>query len=121
MRIIKQRLIEMLPDASVFLDVDDLKSGRGAEYALGSSAWAARSCSSPYSSFRFLSKTWTPATASALSHGPASKSDDMWCVLRAAESFSWVGSVELPGEGQLCGAPRGQPEFTAVVGRAIVF
>ena len=36
MRIIKQRLIEMLPDASVFLDVDDLKSGRGAEYALRS-------------------------------------------------------------------------------------
>ena len=27
-----QRMIEMLPDASVFLDVDDLKEGKGAEY-----------------------------------------------------------------------------------------
>ena len=32
MRIVKQRLVEMLPDARVFLDVDDLKEGRGAEY-----------------------------------------------------------------------------------------
>ena len=32
MRIVKQRLLEMLPDALVFLDVDDLQVGRGAEY-----------------------------------------------------------------------------------------
>jgi len=32
MRIVKQRLREMTPDASVFLDVDDLKDGKGAEY-----------------------------------------------------------------------------------------
>lgn len=32
MRIVKQRLGEMLPEAGVFLDVDDLKTGRGAEY-----------------------------------------------------------------------------------------
>ena len=32
MRIVKQRLLEMLPDARVFLDVDDLKEGKGAEY-----------------------------------------------------------------------------------------
>ena len=33
MRVIKQRLIELLPDAKVFLDVDDLqrKVGKGAE------------------------------------------------------------------------------------------
>lgn len=27
-----QRLLEMLPDARVFLDVDDLRMGRGTEY-----------------------------------------------------------------------------------------
>ena len=32
MRVVKQRLIEMLPDAAVFLDVDDLAEGKGAEY-----------------------------------------------------------------------------------------
>ena len=32
MRICKQRLLEMLPDASIFLDVDDLREGKGAEY-----------------------------------------------------------------------------------------
>jgi hypothetical protein len=32
MRVVKQRLLEMLPDAQVFLDVDDLQEGRGAEY-----------------------------------------------------------------------------------------
>ena len=32
MRIVKQRMKEMLPDAQIFLDVDDLKEGRGAEY-----------------------------------------------------------------------------------------
>ena len=32
MRIIKQRLLEMLPDIRVFLDVDDLREGKGAEY-----------------------------------------------------------------------------------------
>lgn len=32
MRVVKQRLIEMLPDLHVFLDVDDLAEGRGAEY-----------------------------------------------------------------------------------------
>ena len=32
MRIVKQRLLEMMPDLSVFLDVDDLVEGRGAEY-----------------------------------------------------------------------------------------
>lgn len=32
MRITKQRLLEMVPDLSVFLDVDDLKEGKGAEY-----------------------------------------------------------------------------------------
>jgi len=32
MRIVKQRLLEMLPTLHVFLDVDDLKEGRGAEY-----------------------------------------------------------------------------------------
>ena len=32
MRIVKQRLLEMLPDVRVFLDVDDLKEGKGAEY-----------------------------------------------------------------------------------------
>ena len=31
MRVVKQRLLEMLPDVKVFLDVDDLKEGRGAE------------------------------------------------------------------------------------------
>jgi hypothetical protein len=31
-RIVKQRLGEMLPDASVFLDVDDLSEGKGAEF-----------------------------------------------------------------------------------------
>ena len=34
MRIVKERMKEMLPDAQVFLDVDDLKSGRGREYVL---------------------------------------------------------------------------------------
>lgn len=32
MRVVKQRLLEMMPDSSVFLDVDDLQEGRGAEY-----------------------------------------------------------------------------------------
>ena len=32
MRVVKQRLLEMLPDARIFLDVDDLQEGRGAEY-----------------------------------------------------------------------------------------
>ena len=32
MRVVKQRLLEMLPDASIFLDVDDLAEGKGAEY-----------------------------------------------------------------------------------------
>ena len=32
MRIIKQRLLEMIPELRVFLDVDDMKEGRGAEY-----------------------------------------------------------------------------------------
>lgn len=31
-RIIKQRLVEMIPEMLVFLDVDDMKEGRGAEY-----------------------------------------------------------------------------------------
>lgn len=31
-RIIKQRLVEMIPEMVVFLDVDDMKEGRGAEY-----------------------------------------------------------------------------------------
>ena len=32
MRIVKQRLCEMLPDIDAFLDVDDLREGKGAEY-----------------------------------------------------------------------------------------
>ena len=32
MRIVKQRLLELVPALAVFLDVDDLKEGRGAEY-----------------------------------------------------------------------------------------
>ena len=32
MRIVKQRLMEMLPDVKAFLDVDDLVEGKGAEY-----------------------------------------------------------------------------------------
>ena len=32
MRVVKQRLIEMLPELSVFLDVDDLNEGKGAEF-----------------------------------------------------------------------------------------
>ena len=32
MRIVKSKLLEMMPDVRVFLDVDDLKEGRGAEY-----------------------------------------------------------------------------------------
>ena len=36
MRIIKQLLVERIPDLSVFLDVDDLKEGRGAEYIMTS-------------------------------------------------------------------------------------
>jgi hypothetical protein len=32
MRIVKQRLLEMLPELSVFLDVDDLSEGKGAEF-----------------------------------------------------------------------------------------
>ena len=36
MRIVKQRLVEMLPDASVFLDVDDLKE------AEAPSTWTSR-------------------------------------------------------------------------------
>ena len=31
-RIVKQRLLEMIPDIKAFLDVDDLKEGKGAEY-----------------------------------------------------------------------------------------
>ena len=31
MRIVKQRLLEMIPEANIFLDVDDLREGRGAE------------------------------------------------------------------------------------------
>ena len=38
MRIVKQQLLEMMPDLSVFLDVDDLKEGRGAEYVDASSS-----------------------------------------------------------------------------------
>ena len=37
MRIVKQRLLEMLPDARPFLDVDSLTSGKGAEYVDASS------------------------------------------------------------------------------------
>ena len=37
MRIVKQRLLEMLPDAIPFLDVDDLRKGKGAEYVDASS------------------------------------------------------------------------------------
>ena len=36
MRIVKQRLLEQIPDLAVFLDVDDLHEGRGAEYVLSS-------------------------------------------------------------------------------------
>ena len=36
MRVIKQLLVERIPDLSVFLDVDDLKEGRGAEYVMTS-------------------------------------------------------------------------------------
>ena len=32
MRLVKTRLLQMMPDACVFLDVDDLKTGKGAEY-----------------------------------------------------------------------------------------
>ena len=32
MRVVKQRLLEMLPELSVFLDVDDLNEGKGAEF-----------------------------------------------------------------------------------------
>lgn len=32
MRIVKQRLLEMIPNLRVFLDVDDLKDGKGGEY-----------------------------------------------------------------------------------------
>jgi len=32
MRVVKQRLLELLPDVKIFLDVDDLKEGRGQEY-----------------------------------------------------------------------------------------
>ena len=31
MRVLKQRLNEMVPNLKIFLDVDDLKSGKGAE------------------------------------------------------------------------------------------
>lgn len=45
--VIKQRLREMLPDARVFLDVDDLKEGKGAEYVDASSVTLVF-CSSGY-------------------------------------------------------------------------
>lgn len=32
MRVVKERLLGMLPDLSVFLDVDDLQEGFGKEY-----------------------------------------------------------------------------------------
>ena len=32
MRVVKQRLLEMMPEVKVFLDVDDLSTGRGREY-----------------------------------------------------------------------------------------
>lgn len=32
MRIVKQKLLEMMPGAAVFLDVDDLTEGRGMEF-----------------------------------------------------------------------------------------
>jgi len=32
MRVVKTRLLEMMPDAKVFLDVDDLTEGKGAEF-----------------------------------------------------------------------------------------
>ena len=35
MRVVKQRLLEMLPDVHAFLDVDDLKEGKGAGAATG--------------------------------------------------------------------------------------
>ena len=38
MRIVKQRLLEMLPDAKIFLDADDLTEGRGAEAVDASSS-----------------------------------------------------------------------------------
>ena len=47
MRIVKQRLLEMLPDARVFLDVDDLKEGKGAEY-VDASAMSLIFCSQGY-------------------------------------------------------------------------
>ena len=47
MRIIKQRLLEMLPDIKVFLDVDDMQFGRGAEY-LDASAVVLVFCSTGY-------------------------------------------------------------------------
>ena len=31
MRILKQRLMELIPELRIFLDVDDLREGRGAE------------------------------------------------------------------------------------------
>ena len=37
MRVVKQRLLEMLPDVIPFLDVDDLTEGKGAEYVDASS------------------------------------------------------------------------------------
>ena len=53
MRIVKQRLSEMLPDVSVFLDVDDLKEGKGAEY-VDASALSLVFCSKGY----FHSVNW---------------------------------------------------------------
>lgn len=47
MRIVKNRLIEMMPGVQVFLDVDDLKTGAGAEYIDRSSvvlAYCTRKC-----------------------------------------------------------------------------
>ena len=47
MRIVKQRLREMLPDVVPFLDVDDLKEGKGAEY-VDASAVSLILCSGGY-------------------------------------------------------------------------
>ena len=32
MRVMKERLVELMPELRVFLDVDDLKQGKGGEY-----------------------------------------------------------------------------------------
>ena len=68
MRVLKQQLLEHIPDLSIFLDVDDLKGGKGSEYVLSAREVPSSVLCRPWvPCIRDMPASWKPHEKSAIS------------------------------------------------------